>query len=239
VKFTERGEVVVRVEAPDRARIVMQVRDTGVGIDAEHLARIYDPFSPAARATAGRFGGTGLGLAITRRIVTLHGGAIAVESAPAQGTVVTVTLPLRAVEGPHAAPTPAPAAELDGLRVLLAEDNPTMQFVTARLLRRWRVTHAVVDDGAACLDALRAAPYDVVLMDLQMPVLDGFDATAQIRAHDDDAVRALRVIALTADASPEARARALSVGADAVLTKPYRPEELFTALSQPRPAPAV
>ena len=236
VKFTERGEVVVRVEAPSRARVVVQVRDTGVGIEAEHLARIYEPFSPAARATAARFGGTGLGLAITRRIVTLHGGDIAVERAPTQGTLVTVTLPLRAVEGPHTTPTPPPVAELDGLRVLLAEDNPTMQFVTARLLRRWRVTHAVVDDGAACVEALRAAPYDVVLMDLQMPVLDGFDATAQIRAHEEPAIRGVRVIALTADASPEARARALAVGADAVLTKPYRPEELFTALSQCLPA---
>jgi signal transduction histidine kinase/ActR/RegA family two-component response regulator len=238
VKFTERGEVVVRVAAPDRARVVVQVRDTGVGIEAEHLARIYEPFSPAARATAARFGGTGLGLAITRRIVTLHGGDITVQSAPAQGTTVTVTLPRRAVEGPHAAPPPAPAADLDGLRVLLAEDNPTMQFVTARLLRRWRVTHAVVDDGAACLDALNAADYDVVLMDLQMPVLDGFDATAQIRAHVAPAIHGVRVIALTADASPDARTRALAVGADAVLTKPYRPEELFTALAQPRPAPA-
>jgi signal transduction histidine kinase/ActR/RegA family two-component response regulator len=236
VKFTERGEVVVRVEAPARARVVVQVRDTGVGIAAEHLARIYEPFSPAARATAARFGGTGLGLAITRRIVTLHGGDIAVERAPTQGTLVTVTLPLRAVEGPHATPTPPPVAELDGLRVLLAEDNPTMQFVTARLLRRWRVTHTVVDDGAACVEALRAAPFDVVLMDLQMPVLDGFDATAQIRAHDEPAIRGVRVIALTADASPEARARALAVGADAVLTKPYRPEELFSALSPSRPS---
>jgi CheY-like chemotaxis protein len=98
------------------------------------------------------------------------------------------------------------------------------------------VTHTVVDDGAACVEALRAAPFDVVLMDLQMPVLDGFDATAQIRAHDEPAIRGVRVIALTADASPEARARALAVGADAVLTKPYRPEELFSALSPSRPS---
>ncbi|MFO0628802.1 MAG: ATP-binding protein [Polyangiales bacterium] len=232
VKFTERGEVVVRLGVEGGARVVVEVEDTGVGIAAANLARIYEPFSPAARATAARFGGTGLGLAITRRIVTLHGGDIAIQSAPGQGTRVTVSLPLRAAEGPHAAPPPPPPAALDGLRVLLAEDNPTMQFVTARLLRRWKVVHAVVDDGAACLDALRDAPFDVVLMDLQMPVLDGFDAIAQIRAHAEPGVQAMRVIALTADASPEARARAVTVGADAVLTKPYRPEELFTALSQ-------
>ena len=148
-----------------------------------------------------------------------------------------MTLPLRVADASGDPRDEPPADALAGMRVLLAEDNPTIQLVAARLLRRWSARVTVVDDGAQCLDALGRDGFDAVLMDLQMPVLDGFDATAQIRAHDDDAIRGVRVIALTADASPDARARALSAGADAVVTKPYRPEELFTALSRARHPP--
>jgi len=109
-----------------------------------------------------------------------------------------------------------------------------VQRVAARMLRRWGVEVSLADDGAQCLDALARGTFDVVLLDLQMPVLDGFEALARIRRHADEAVRAMPVIALTADVSPDARTRAISLGASAFATKPYRPEALFAMLSAQR-----
>ena len=235
VKFTEAGEVSVTLDVLDGARARTRVRDTGAGIPAELHARLFEPFSPAARLTAARFGGTGLGLAITRRIVTQHGGDLTVESDVGQGSTFTVTLPLRAAVSPSdARATHAPYA-LAGIRVLLAEDNPTIQLVAARLLRRWNARVTVVDDGAQCLDALARDDFDVVLMDLQMPVLDGVSATQQLRARERAEAPRIPVVAVTADATPEARSAAREAGADAFITKPYRPEELYAALVSLRP----
>jgi signal transduction histidine kinase/ActR/RegA family two-component response regulator len=231
VKFTSAGAVSVTLDVLDGDRVRARVRDTGAGIPRELHARLFEPFSPAARLTAARFGGTGLGLAITRRIVAQHGGDLAVESDVGRGSTFTVTLPLRVAATPSDARAAAPADGLAGMRVLLAEDNPTIQLVAARLLRRWNARVTVVDDGAQCLDALARDDYDVVLMDLQMPVLDGVAAMERLRAGERAQGRRLPVVALTADATPEARASARAAGADAFITKPYRPEELYAALA--------
>jgi signal transduction histidine kinase/ActR/RegA family two-component response regulator len=231
VKFTAAGEVSVTLDVVDGDRARTRVRDTGAGIPAALHDRLFEPFSPAAQLTAARFGGTGLGLAITRRIVAQHGGDLTVESDVGQGSTFTVTLPLRAaVSSSDARATHAPDA-LAGMRVLLAEDNPTIQLVAARLLRRWNARVTVVDDGAQCLAALARDDFDVVLMDLQMPVLDGVSATQQLRARERAEAPRIPVVAVTADATPEARSAAREAGADAFITKPYRPEELYAALA--------
>ncbi|MFO0627502.1 MAG: ATP-binding protein [Polyangiales bacterium] len=234
VKFTSAGEVAVALDLLEDRAVRVRVRDTGEGIAPELLPRLFEPFSPAARRTSTRFGGTGLGLAITRRIVEQHGGEIAVDSDVGQGSTFTVMLPLSVASSPADTRAAARADNLEGLRVLLAEDNPMVQLVAARTLRRWNAQVTVVDDGAQCLEALAREAFDVVLMDLQMPVLDGIQATQQIRARERDRGGHTPVVALTADATPEARAAASAAGADLYLAKPYRPEELHRVLSDIR-----
>jgi signal transduction histidine kinase/ActR/RegA family two-component response regulator len=233
VKFSAGTPVDVRVDLLDPGAARVTVRDQGVGIRPEHLADVFEPFSAASRETASRYGGTGIRLAVARRIVDAHHGTLTVESEPSRGTAFTLTLPLREPGAPSVRPTERSDA-LAGMRVLVTEDNQVVQRVAARMLRRWGVHVSVADDGAQCLDALTRDVFDAVLLDLQMPVLDGFEALARIRRHPDPAVWALPVIALTADVCPEARSRAMSLGASAFATKPYRPEALFAMLAAQR-----
>ena len=236
VKFTRGGAVAVSAGRDgDRLRFV--VRDTGVGIAPEALARLFQPFVQADASTTRRFGGTGLGLAICRRLVDAMGGEIGVESAPGRGSTFWFTVPLAAA--PDAAPVRARTpvvVHLRPLRVLVAEDNAVNQRVVNAILARQGHHVTLVADGRAALDALAASPYDVVLMDCEMPELDGYAATRQLRAREGDG-RRTRVVALTANAFEEDRQRALASGMDAWLPKPFRHEDLLRVLVSTPPAP--
>ena len=236
VKFTHEGGVTVRVEgAPGRLRFAVQ--DTGIGVAADKLDGLFDPFTQADASTTREYGGTGLGLAIGRRLVGLMGGEIDAESVPGQGSTFAFTVAAEPSAEPApperpAAPPPTPAR--GALRVLVAEDNVVNQKVVVRTLDRLGVGADVAGDGAEALGALRRAagagrPYDVVLMDVQMPVMDGHQATRRLRA-ELPAEAQPWVVALTANAMEGDREACLAAGADDYLSKPVRREALAAAL---------
>ncbi len=243
VKFTERGgvRVAVRVMAdtPKRLDFRVEVHDTGIGINPEAAPRLFQPFTQADGTTTRRFGGTGLGLAISRQLIELMGGEIGYESAPVQGSLFWFRLSLARVSPAPAAPCvaeTAPSAALTpgaGLRVLLAEDNATNQTVACKMLERLGHQVDVAADGEVALARLKEKRFDVVLMDCQMPVLDGYETVQRIRA---GAVPGLDpripVIALTAYAMPEDRQKCRRAGMDDYLAKPLRPNELAEALAR-------
>lgn len=221
VKFTERGEVRVSVAAQPGQGIVLTVRDTGIGIEAEALGRLFQKFEQADAATSRKYGGAGLGLAICKNIVGAMGGRIEAASEPGTGSVFRVLLPLeRGV--PVAAPAvQAPLPHAARLAVLCAEDGSTNQIILSELLNFMGHTVAIAEDGVAALEELAARDYDLVIMDGRMPRLDGVAALERLRAGL-DGVRdpAIPVVALTANATADERERFLAAGADGFLAKP-------------------
>jgi signal transduction histidine kinase/ActR/RegA family two-component response regulator len=234
VKFTEAGEVQLSVEsADDGVRFV--VRDTGIGFDDEVRRRLFRRFEQADDSIRRRFGGTGLGLAISRSLVELMGGAVEVQSAPGQGSVFTVSVQLdaddgRAITAEH---DTANALDITGARVLLAEDHPTNQKVVQLVLDAVGIEPVIVENGALALAALETGRFDVVLMDMQMPELDGLSATAQLRAREAaEGLARTPVIMLTANALDEHVRASHEAGADAHLAKPIRADALIEAIIQ-------
>ena len=243
IKFTERGEVVVRVE-PGLGDIVhISVSDTGIGIPAAKHAAIFDSFSQADASTTRKFGGTGLGLTIASQITRLMGGDIWVKSVPGIGSVFHVAIPFQrapvdmSVSGlsPGQIHALTPGAEIGGLRVLMAEDNAVNALLASILLKKvgHHVTHVVT--GRQALDALATSEFDLVLMDVQMPDMDGLEATAEIRRSEVRTGRHIAIVAFTAHAMAEDRKRFLDAGADGYLTKPFTPEQLHAVIALMRP----
>jgi hypothetical protein len=247
IKFTDAGTVRVAVSrVDDQPTLRFAVTDTGIGIAADAQPRLFQLFSQVDHPEARRFGGTGLGLAISKKIVAAMGGDIGVDSAPDRGSTFWFVVPFALAAGagaPDAARRDAPAAAVprtEGarvevpvapLRILVAEDNPVNQEVAVGLLRRSGHMVDVVDDGRAAVAAVGAGTYDVVLMDLQMPVLDGIEATRAIRRLP-GGKGDLPIIALSATVLPNAAQRALAAGMNAHLVKPIDPIALAAALAE-------
>ena len=233
VKFTTVGRVTLKVACEDGV-VRIAVADTGIGFDEAAKARLFHRFEQADVSIRRRFGGTGLGLAICQSLVTLMGGEIEAKSTPGEGATFTVRLPLPQVAAAPAAETgPALAPEdLPGLQVLLAEDHPTNQRVVRLILEAVGVELTVVDNGALALEAFARQRFDLVLMDMQMPEMDGLTATSQLRAMEREA-GAVRtpVIMLTANALDEHVQASLAAGADLHLSKPLRAAELLDAIA--------
>jgi signal transduction histidine kinase/CheY-like chemotaxis protein/HPt (histidine-containing phosphotransfer) domain-containing protein len=258
VKFTERGEVAISVSSdPNQPELLrFAVRDTGIGITEDAQERLFTAFSQADASTSRRFGGTGLGLAICKRLVELMGGTIGVESEPGSGSTFwfTVRLPA-AVEAANSIQKSGPApsdstpgarsesikagrsGRVDRQRILIAEDSKINQRVTLGMLGRLGYAADVVENGVDALAALDHTRYAMVLMDCQMPIMDGFEATAEIRrreqrqsAHGEDVH--LPIVALTANALEGDRQRCLAAGMDDFLPKPLRGEVLATVLKR-------
>ncbi len=241
VKFTPRGSVTLVADcleaAPTHARIRIAVRDTGIGIPVERQATVFDAFAQADGSTTRRFGGTGLGLSISRRLVHLMAGTLELDSRPGEGSTFTVTLRLpRAAEVREVGTDPTPGASdpsrLHGCRVLLAEDNPVNQRVALRLLERVGVHADAVADGAEALEALERLPYDLVLMDVQMPRLDGLSASEEIRRREVGTGVHLPIVAMTAHAMKGDRERCLAAGMDDYVSKPVKAEELYATIAR-------
>ncbi len=239
IKFTERGRITVSIQArpagDDALRLDFEVRDTGIGIPPEVLPTLFTPFQQADSSTTRRFGGTGLGLAICRHLVTAMHGEIGVTSVPGEGSCFAFSIELpRAAEAParQAAAAADPALRTaKGLDILLAEDNPTNQLLLATRLRRAGHRVEVVENGAKAVERVTAHDFDIVLMDMQMPVLDGAGATRAIRAIPGEKGR-VPVLALTADALPEFRSRYMDSGLNDYLTKPVDWAALEAALTR-------
>jgi signal transduction histidine kinase/ActR/RegA family two-component response regulator len=237
VKFTQAGTVQVTV-ARRGSRLELRVRDTGIGMTPSQLKGLFQPFSQAEASTARRYGGTGLGLAIVHGLVELMGGEVSVLSNLGLGSEFTVTLPLVEAEPPRNEPTPAPAPATR-LRVLVVDDNPVNLLVAKRLVQQLGHEVVLAENGAEAMRCVDAGPLDLVLMDCQMPLMDGFEATRAIRAGP---ASGLPVVALTASALPEERQRCLDSGMDEMLTKPVQRrdlEELLRRLPDLRPGGAA
>ena len=245
LKFTESGQVGLRLlslgAVGDEHALRLEVSDTGVGIPQALQHRLFQPFSQADPSTTRRYGGTGLGLAICRLVVERMGGSIRVESAVGSGStfVVDVRLPVADVgDLPDEAPAGTTLAESARLHVLLAEDDPVNQVVAGHMLRRLGVDPVVVPDGPAAVRAATGGAFDLVLMDVNMPGMDGLEATARIR--EAMGGRAPRVVALTANALDGDRERFLAAGMDGYLSKPVQLADLAGVLeSVPVTAPSA
>jgi CheY-like chemotaxis protein len=242
VKFTETGGIAVRlsVDGETAGGVILRttVDDTGIGIPPEQLATIFEPFSQADASTTRRFGGTGLGLTIASRLVAMMDGRIWVESAAGGGSRFhfTVRLDLAVADGAPASVAPArDGAAPAPLCVLLAEDNPVNQRLAVRLLEKRGHTVTVAATGVQAVEAFARQPFDLVLMDVQMPELDGFEATAAIRRCEEGRgpVRT-PIIAMTAHAMMGDRERCLRAGMDDYVSKPIRPNDLFAAMNRVR-----
>ena len=238
IKFTEAGRVDLRLSVTARRAealtLLVEVEDTGTGIAADQLPLLFRPFSQLGASTSRRFGGTGLGLVITKRLVEMMGGAIGVESEPGRGARFWFSLPLRTARAgePAAAETEAKAAAPPAarpLRILLAEDNPVNQMLVRTMLQKMGHSVTVADNGRIAVELLAAGEFDAVLMDMQMPEMDGDEATRAIRAMAPPRNR-LPVIALTADAMLEHRDRYLAAGVDELVPKPIDWAALAAAL---------
>ncbi|MBI1197286.1 MAG: response regulator [Phenylobacterium sp.] len=234
VKFTEAGTVSLLVSRRDEA-LEFVVADTGPGIAPADLDRLFNAFQQADTSTTRRYGGSGLGLSICRELAELMGGSVAAESELGAGSRFVVCLPLPRL-GASADPAAAEAvpSEWDGsaLRVLAAEDNAVNQLVLRALLEQIGVAPDVVGDGAAALEAWREGAYDLVLMDVQMPVLDGVAATQAIRAAEAASGRPRTpILALTANAMQHQVAEYLAAGFDGHVAKPIEAQRLYEAIA--------
>ena len=238
LKFTETGDVQVNV-ACDRQGLCITVRDTGVGIAPERLPQLFQKFVQADSSTTRKYGGTGLGLSICRELADLMGGEISVESRPGQGSCFTVRLPLARAEAvptdarPQAADEAGTSPDCSGLRVLAAEDNLVNQIVLRTLLGQVGIEPTLAVNGAEALAAWREAAFDLILMDVQMPVMDGLDAVRAIRAEEAARGRPRApIIALTANAMTHQSPAYFEAGMDGVLAKPIQIDRLFAVIAE-------
>jgi len=233
VKFTPQGSVAASVDIdPASERLRITVRDTGVGIAAEKLPGLFEKFTQADNSATRRFGGTGLGLAICRELTQMMGGTIEVESREGHGSTFIVELPLARCEAAGAEAADAARPEQEGLRLLAAEDNATNQQVLAAVMESLGIDIDIVPDGKQAVEAWRACPYDLILMDIQMPVMDGIAAAREIRAAERaDGRSRTPIIALTANALTHQIEEYLGAGMDGFLTKPLDRERLAAALA--------
>jgi signal transduction histidine kinase/CheY-like chemotaxis protein len=254
VKFTEQGRVAVSVKPPQepgRTGVRVEVSDTGIGISATTLARLFQPFSQADNTTARRYGGTGLGLTISARLIEMMGGTIGAQSVVGQGSCFWFELPLAAADS-NAQQVELDASAMRALEsrqpevsgdamplVLVAEDNAVNQLLAVRLLERCGYRADVVSDGREALEAIARTQYAAVLMDCQMPEMDGYEATAEIRRRERTGDH-VPVIAMTAHSMSGDRERCLAAGMDDYVSKPIKPTQLSAALtrwiSDPPPA---
>ena len=237
VKFTTEGEVRLTA-APEGEgdRLRFEVSDTGVGFDEDQKSRIFGRFQQADGSITRRFGGTGLGLAISRELADLMGAELDCESAPGRGSTFIFRVSLPHVEAPAAGSDPgqgAGAAAPISLRVLLADDHPVNRQVVQLMLAGTEVELHAVENGREACDAVFASAFDLVLMDMQMPVMDGLSAVREIRAHEARCGSARTpIIMLTANAMAEHVEQSLAAGADLHLGKPLRAEALYEAMAK-------
>jgi signal transduction histidine kinase/DNA-binding NarL/FixJ family response regulator len=237
IKFTDRGGLEVRVTPePDDStgeRLRFEVKDTGIGIPADKLDLIFESFTQADSSTTRKYGGTGLGLAISKQLVELMDGRIRVESQPGVGSTFIFTARLPVSTAPAAASEPAARASLSpGLRILLADDSEDNRYLILSYLNRAEAVVEIADNGAIAVAMFRRGYYDAVLMDVEMPVMDGYAATREIRRIElETAAPPTPILALTAHAFADMAAKGLEAGFTAVLTKPIRKATLLGALA--------
>ncbi len=234
LKFTEEGGVYLNVKVLNdwekKIQLQFSVSDTGIGIPKDRVDTIFESFTQASGSTKRLYGGTGLGLTISKQLTELQGGKLSVDSEEGKGSTFTVEMSF--LKGELKASDPATIVGdgdegiLRGIKILLAEDNLVNQKVMNRFLERWEVNMTIVENGARAVEEVKKSTYDVILMDLQMPEMDGYEATEKIRALDDPSKRQIPIIALTAAALKEVKEKVFAAGMNDFVTKPFNPAEL-------------
>ena len=237
VKFTHQGSIEMKAQlaemAPRHGRqlIRISVRDTGIGIPQDRIDRLFQSFSQVDASTNRCYGGTGLGLAISKRLVEMMGGEIRVESRYGEGTTFEFTVSAGVAAGPEPAVEAPSGEDPTGLKILVVEDNKVNQMVLMRMLQRMGCHAELACDGASAIGSVEANSYDVVLMDLNMPEVDGLEATRRIRRMP-AAQSGVPIVALTASATEEDRAACLAAGMNDYLSKPMEIQALRRALDR-------
>ena len=234
IKFTDKGKVSVEVglvEKDDKTcKLAISVSDTGIGIPGEMLNVVFESFTQASSSTTRKYGGTGLGLAITKKLVDLQGGSIGVKSKIGEGSTFTVIMSFKRSSKEHLEDDMLMKANfhsLAGLRVLVVEDNLVNQRIVTKFLMKWEVNVDLAENGLIAVEKARNSRYDLILMDLHMPEMNGYDATLEIRKMSHNQSPDLPIIALTASAFIEDREKIYTYGMSGYIIKPFNPSELY------------
>ncbi|MFA6083000.1 response regulator [Mucilaginibacter sp.] len=233
IKFTSHGYVKLKIsvqqKTDERVKLEFTVGDTGIGIPANRLSKIFESFEQAEEDTASKYGGTGLGLAIVKKLVELKGGELSVMSEAGKGSEFSFTNWFNITANPQVK-APAKAgkllAQFINVRVLVAEDNVINQFMLSKMLKDWNITFDVVDNGADVIEWLKKNDYDLVLMDTHMPGLNGYQAARSIRMDFEEPKRSVPIISLSAAAYEHEHQEAIAAGMNDVLPKPFEPHQL-------------
>ncbi|TLU99390.1 PAS domain-containing protein [Dyadobacter luticola] len=238
VKFTEQGKVTIAAEVSHRGEddvtIDFRVEDTGIGIPKDKIEHIFDMFTQATSDTTRKYGGSGLGLTITKKLLELQQSQIHVDSEPGQGSVFYFSLTLKLSEkhlAEQANGVIVNTFSLEGLRLLIVEDNVINVLLMKNFMKQWEVDYDVAENGLIAVEKVQASDYDLVLMDLQMPEMDGYEATAKIRELPDPKFAKLPIIALTASAMMDIKHLAFTVGMNDYISKPFSPAELYSKIA--------
>lgn len=240
IKFTDEGEAIISVKLVSKddkkARLLFSVKDTGIGIPDDKMGTIFESFTQAQTDTTRLFGGTGLGLPITKRLIEMQGGEIKVKSTHKVGSEFYFELDFEIAEqeeekaAPKVTEEAAAVKDLKGARILVAEDNAVNQMLIKQILGLWNVNLTVVGNGRLAVEAAATGEHELVLMDLQMPELTGYEATAGIRALDDEIIKNIPIVALTADVFQETKDRVMSSGFNNYVTKPFKSDILYNTI---------
>jgi signal transduction histidine kinase/CheY-like chemotaxis protein len=241
IKFTEKGSVDINLKLITRSKetttIRFEIADTGIGISKDKFDQIFTSFSQAEADTTRKFGGTGLGLSITKRLLELQNSEIHLKSKLGEGSIFYFDLEFKNVikkEAIEEKPIPnfTSFENFNGESVLLVEDNLINVMVAKKFLSKWNLKVDVAENGKIALDKVESNEYEIILMDLNMPVMDGYTATQEIRELRDTKYKTIPIIALSASAVAGFRQKAIDAGMDAFVTKPFNPEELYRVLAK-------
>ncbi|HNP17679.1 MAG TPA: ATP-binding protein [Fulvivirga sp.] len=241
VKFTHIGEIIIDVsllkENKKYSHIKFEVKDTGVGIPADKIHRIFDSFTQADASVTRRYGGTGLGLTIVKQLVELQNGTIKVESKENKGTTFTFIIPYEKGTSNDLVFQSNQNHDITqhsfkDLNVLLVEDNEINRLYATNILKKWHCNVDGAENGYMAIEKLKKSDFDIILMDVQMPIMDGFEATRIIRKFDDPIKAGIPIIALTANAIKGDNEKCFDVGMNDYLSKPFHPESLFIVISK-------
>jgi signal transduction histidine kinase len=247
IKFTEKGSVWVRVtcfeDRHNTVTIKFSVKDTGIGIEEKNLCSIFEPFTQESLTTTRQYGGTGLGLAIVKRLLGLQGRHMEVSSTVGVGSEFSFTMEFPVsteiateMKAVQMVETVEVTGGLSGLRVLIAEDNMVNVMLMKKLLSKWKILPTIAENGVRAVELMQYGNFDIILMDLQMPVMNGLDATMEIRKMADPKKSSIPIIALTASALLDIKEKIFEAGMNDYVSKPFKPDELIEKIQSLVPA---
>jgi signal transduction histidine kinase/CheY-like chemotaxis protein len=226
IKFTKQGTIWLRASLDEnntKITVNFVVKDTGIGMNQSHLESIFEPFAQESITTTRQYGGTGMGLAIVKRLLELQGIQLNVSSQLGKGSEFSFSMDFQVAESLQ----PQASDALGGLKMLIAEDNPVNVLLMQKLLSKWHITPIIAENGQEAVEMAKNGHFDIILMDLQMPVMNGFDAAVEIRKLPDAKKANIPIIALTAAAMADMKEQITTAGMNDYLSKPFKPNDLF------------